>query len=299
MGNKMELTLSQHMWNVFVAFVTKQHHKEQFPNFQYTIGEKGNHLYIFEPTAVPPYRETPMGPVVGDQHQIHTYSLPEDQGSITVDFHLTPQWSHIPDLFFTNCFGKEPFLEAFLMDYCEATGQFMAGVPVAVDFTDEELERIDAARALTGETREEFINTAIKKACEDLAFLSKEPTKEPNFTDKIVEALGEGSTVIYRESEDKETSTLIIGLPNHEVAVSRVDNALKVYGHDEDALKYALKELVDEDSEGLKGVAYFVINSSSDPYKVEDVHAGWLKQITYTFGLDPWTDADSKFGAED
>ena len=35
-----------------------------------------------------------------------------------------------------------------------------------------------------------------------------------------------------------------------------------------------------------------------DPYKVEDIHDGWLHQIKYTFGLVSWSDADSVFEGE-
>lgn len=295
----MELTLAQHVWNVFVAFATKTSHKGQLPTLKYHLGEKENTISIRDPEATAPYRTSPMQPEQGDPYKVYHFDLPADNGTLEIKFHLTEEWAHLPELFFKGAYPEDTFVEGLLVDYCEEANCFMAGVPVALDFTDEELALIDKAREKTGETREEFISTAVKKACDDLAFFDKTTTREPNFTDKIVEVLGEGATVIYRESEDKESGTLIVGLPNREVAVSKVDNALKAYGHDADALKYALQEIATKDCDGqLKGVAYFVFNDTSDPYKVEDLHEGWLKQIKYTFGLEPWTDADSKFGGE-
>lgn len=287
----------KHIEKVFVKFAVNEPIRNKLPLFKFN--HVGNTLFISDPSAIRPYRTSPMKPYVGDEHIIHDWSLPEDQGTIRIDFHLTKEHKYLPERFFELCYPGETFIDGLLKDYCEEANCFMAGVPVTVDFTDEELELLDKAREKTGESREEFINTAIKKACADLAFFDKEPAKEPNFTDKIVEALGEGTTVIYREPTDEEAATLVIGLPGREVVTSKVDTALLAYSCDQDALAYAIQEIVSADGrEQLEGVAYFRFIESSDPYKVEDIHDGWLHQIKYTFGLVPWTDADSVFEGE-
>lgn len=212
------------------------------------------------------------------QHQ-YIYALPADQGELYITFKLHEEWDNLVCEYLGE---PEEFKIRLLQDFSEHIGQFIAGVPYDIDFTDEELAKIDAARELSGQTREEFIHSAITSACEQEWELQSGHDKcSADFIRKLEGELGDGSTVqLLRRSDNVDV--FVAGLKGCEPYVKELIGM--VTQHDEDS---GSDEII-EFCEGARGKGippfelYYCVREQS-PFTNEKTHDSWVGMVADAF----------------
>ncbi len=215
---------------------------------------------------------------VEDESHSYTYHLPLDQGMLHVRFKIGAEWDAVV------CAWIDSAGMGLLQDYSEHINRFIAGVSHAIEFTDDELAKIDAARELSGQTREEFIYSAITTACEEeweRVSGDKSDKCGELFTRKLKEQLGDESTVRLLWRSD-DVDAFVVGLEGCEAHVNELSDM--VVRHDCGGASDEIIEFCETNGgkDNPRFVLYYNLRESS-PFSNEKVHADWVGGITATF----------------
>tara|TARA_Y100001956_G_scaffold33365_1_gene32754 strand:- start:1907 stop:2710 length:804 start_codon:yes stop_codon:yes gene_type:complete len=249
-------------WQHFVDFVNANPANEQFPKTEIEVDENGV-LTISHPGAK----------AVGK----YGFLLPECQGRLEVNFRLKEEWRHL-ELEYIQTIHGPSFVDTLLAAYSEHTGEFIAGVPISVEFDDEEWAKIDEARTVTGQTREEFVMSAIEEKLKEMSQLEG---INDTFVSKLTERLGKGTTVIRFDDEDAP-KMFVVGLPGSEKWVAALANDIRQYGKPNkfEVLTRKVEALVKKARESnVPAFQLFRYEEDNNPFEDESARDQWVEAI--------------------
>tara|TARA_Y100001956_G_C4076419_1_gene166359 strand:+ start:149 stop:955 length:807 start_codon:yes stop_codon:yes gene_type:complete len=260
--------LQTFFWQQFTEFVTSNPNNADFPKTQMSIED--DTLVISHPD--------------GGMSSKYVFRLPLGQGKLSVQFKLKDEWKHLEHGYVQTIRGSS-FVNVLLAAYSEHIGEFIAGVPVAVEFSDEEWAEIDEARKEMGQTREEFVQTAIKNK------LAKLANTERLFKEKLVEHFG-GGFIVRRFTSTKDQCRFVVGEKGSEVYIDKVKAVIAEQGSFEgDVTKAARKidALVEESIEaGTPNWLYITADIGNDPFVNGALQDDWVSAIAKMFkGFKP------------